>query len=240
LRIVDYRVAQGVDVFIANSEEVQRRIAKFYRRDAIIIHPPVAVPTPSELEFYRRQAKARFGNQFGQYYLYVNRLALAKHPELAVHACTQLKVPLKVVGTGPVAEKLREMAGRSVEFLGAVEDADLHVLYAGAKALVYPVEDEDFGMVPVEAMGHGIPVIAHRSGGPMETILEGKTGWFFDELTSDALQTIIAETETTHLPAAKLARHAEKFGEAQFVKKIKDLVRETAKQLPKPTELMSL
>src|SRR5690606_14893237 len=113
------------------------------------------------------------------YYIYVNRLALAKHPELAVQAATQLQVPLKVVGTGKMLEQLKQIAGPTVEFMGAVTDEKLAELYAGAKALLYPVEDEDFGIVPVEAMGYGLPVIAHLSGGPQETIIEEKTGLFF-------------------------------------------------------------
>jgi glycosyltransferase involved in cell wall biosynthesis len=150
------------------------------------------------------------------YFLYVNRLALAKHPELAVQACTQLNLPLKVVGSGKMLPALQEMAGPTIEFEGAVSDDELHQLYAGAKALLYPVEDEDFGIVPVEAMGHGLPVIAHRSGGPRETVKEGKTGLFFDELTVEGLAKAIQKAQRVKFSAQEIQAYAQQFSAAHF------------------------
>jgi glycosyltransferase involved in cell wall biosynthesis len=207
LRVVDYKVAQQVDFFLANSQETASRIKKFYRREATVIYPPVTVPPLTQ--------KVP-SNKDRSYYLYVNRLALAKHPEIAVQACTQMGVPLKVVGTGKMLEGLKDMAGPTVEFLGAVSDEVLHELYAGAKALLYPVEDEDFGIVPIEAMGHGTPVIAHASGGPLETIIEKKTGIFIQELSVQAL------VEAMHLASAYtfnqtfIRKHAQKFSQQAF------------------------
>lgn len=212
MRVVDYKVAQKVDYFIANSEETKRRIHKFYRRDSVVINPPVVIPNESP------PTKKR------EYYLYVNRLALAKHPELAVQAANQLKLPLKVVGTGAMDNYLREIAGPTVEFLGAVRDEQLHQLYARAKALLYPVEDEDFGIVPIEAMAHGVPVIAHRSGGPMETIIDGKTGVFFDELHVDGLKTAIDRLETHNFNSIALWKHAQQFSKESFQGKIRTFV----------------
>lgn len=160
LRVVDYQVSQKVDYFIANSKEVQRRIQKFYRRDSVVIYPPVDM-----------KAKPEVKSQNPEYYLYVSRLAYSKHPELAVEVANQLKIPLKVAGSGGMESTLRQLAGSTVEILGSVSDDQLKELYSGAKALLYPVEDEDFGIVPVEAMGFGVPVIAHNSGGPKETIV---------------------------------------------------------------------
>lgn len=214
MRKIDYLTAQRPDVFIANSEETKRRIAKFYRREATVIYPPVELPAVSE----KKRDKS------DPYYLYVNRLALAKHPELAVEAATQLSVPLKVVGKGAMEEELKARAGNTVEFMGAVDDATLAALYAGAKALIYPVEDEDFGMVPVEAMMAGVPVIAHASGGPRETIIAGKTGVFFDELSVAAVKEAIKQAEEITFKPEVIKKHALVFGKSAFQKKITALI----------------
>lgn len=214
-RVMDARSAEGVDVFIANSAEVQRRIQKYYRQESVIIHPPVQVPR--KLESRPRS-----------YYLYVNRLAFAKHPELAVQVATALELPLKVVGTGKILPELKAMAGPTVEFLGGVSDEALHELYSGAKALLYPVEDEDFGIVPIEAMGHGVPVVAHRSGGPMETIIDGMTGVFFDELSVNGLSAAVKKLQTLSLEPAAIHKHAQQFTEQVFREKISTLVNTTA------------
>jgi glycosyltransferase involved in cell wall biosynthesis len=222
-RVVDFRTAQRVKIFIANSREVQARIAKFYRRDSVVIYPPVNVGAAS-----LRPATAghRSAAQAANYYLYVNRLAFAKHPELAVQACSQLGVPLKVVGAGKMLEKLKALAGPTVELLGSVDDQKLNELYAGAKALLYPVEDEDFGIVPIEAMAHGVPVIAHRSGGPRETIIEGKTGLFFDDLTVEGMANAIKkfEKQAKSFRSAGLVKHAQKFSKERFKELILELI----------------
>jgi len=208
LRVVDYYVAQKVDFFIANSHETAHRITKFYRRDSTVIYPPVYIPKQPPTRSKR------------SYYLYVNRLALAKHPEIAVQVCTEHKLPLKVVGTGKMFTGLQEIAGPTVEFCGAVSDEELHKLYAGAKALLYPVEDEDFGIVPVEALAHGVPVIAHDSGGPRETILSGKTGVLFPTLSVDGLWAALQEAEKISFSESVLYARAQKFSLAAFKKQI--------------------
>lgn len=227
MRVIDVKVAQKVDFFIANSRETQRRIQTFYRRDSEVIFPPVLLPSERDGASAPKKNPTSPALQ-PEYYIYVNRLALAKHPELAVAACSRLERPLHVVGSGPLLSALKAMAGPTISFYGAVTDEQLHQLYAGAKALIYPVEDEDFGIVPVEAMGHGVPVIAHRSGGPTETILENKTGVFFDNLTVEGLEQAMQHFEK--LAASKtfsrsvIRRQAEKFGKTEFQRKIKALV----------------
>ncbi|MDA1079140.1 MAG: glycosyltransferase [bacterium] len=212
LRVVDYYVAQEVDFFIANSQETQRRITKFYRRESTIVYPPVNIP-PNPPE-----SKSR------SYYLYVNRLALAKHPEIAVQVCTEQNVPLKVVGSGKMLDDLREMAGSTVAFCGAVSDEELNRLYAGAKALLYPVEDEDFGIVPVEAMAHGVPVIAHNSGGPRETIIPDKSGVLFAELSTTGLWQAMQRAEKIRFSPEELYTHSQQFSLTAFKKNILKLV----------------
>lgn len=218
LRIVDFKIAQRVTYFIANSQETAARITKFYRRDSTIIYPPVDVPA-------KLPASAK---QKGEYYLYVNRLALAKHPELAVQACTKLKLPLKVVGSGKMLSELKAMAGETVEFLGAVPDEQLHQLYKGARALLYPVEDEDFGIVPVEAMGYGVPVIAHESGGPKETLIEEKTGLFFQELSLAGLIEAILLAKRYEFDPVAIHKQALKYNSATFREKIASFVTQHA------------
>lgn len=213
LRVVDVAVARkNVTRFIANSQETAKRIQKFYRLDASIVYPPITVPKSPPKPTQRT------------YFLYVNRLAFSKHPELAVQACTQLGWPLKVVGTGAMLDHLKQIAGPTIEFYGFVNDQQLQELYRGARALLYPVEDEDFGMVPVEAMAQGTPVIAHRSGGPKETILPNKTGVVFDDLTLKGLLVAMENFEKLRFSPRVCWTHAQKFSEDLFVSAIKKQV----------------
>lgn len=223
LRVVDYQVAQKVDIFVANSEETRRRIAKFYRRDAVVIHPPVAVPS----ETPRRLGTTQ--HEVG-YYLYVNRLALAKHPEMAIEACAKRHLPLKVVGQGRMLPQLKQLTARyqarTIEFLGGVNDQQLAELYQGARALLYPVEDEDFGMVPVEAMGYGVPVIAHASGGPLETVVDGQTGVLFDDLSAAGLLAALDRFEKLHFSPKAIHSFAQQFDKSHFQSKLLQLLTE--------------
>lgn len=223
LRIEDFKMAQKVDYFIANSAETARRIKKFYRRDSTVIFPPVQIPDQSPVTESNSKTTEK-------YFLYVNRLALAKHPEIAVAACTKQKLRLKVVGEGKMLEQLKSMAGPTVEFLGAVSDKKLHELYEGAAALLYPVEDEDFGIVPVEAMGHGVPVIAHDSGGPRETVIHKKTGILFADLSVKGLTDAITEFSSVHFRSSDIYRHAQQFATARFQQKIQKLVATVSKK----------
>jgi glycosyltransferase involved in cell wall biosynthesis len=218
LRVEDVKIAQDVDYFIANSEEVKKRIQKFYRKDSTIIYPPVDIPEHAP-------AKKK-----GQYFLYVGRIAKSKNVDLAVAACTKLGLPLKVVGEGKGLGYLKELAGPSVEFIGAVNDAQLHALYEEATCLLFPAIDEDFGIVPVEAMGHGVPVIAHRSGGPQETVAEGKTGIFFDELTVESLVDAIKKFQKVSFDRQKIYTHAQKFSKPRFQKEIRQFIQKVSKK----------
>lgn len=218
----DFLSAQRVDFFIANSKEVQGRIKKFYNRDATVIFPPVDVPE----KLVRKEAGE-------PYFLYASRLAFSKHPELAIEAANKMSLPLKVVGVGKMFDHLQSLARSTVEMLGEVSDEELHKLYQGAEALLYPVEDEDFGMVPVEAMGHGVPVIAHKSGGPKETIIDGKTGVFFETLTANGLVEAIEKFQTKKWDRAAIHKHALTFKKERFQKEIKQFVEKAVKEQAK-------
>lgn len=253
MRIFDFQTAQAVDVFIANSQETARRIQKFYRRDSQVIFPPVQVPTkvPSKATTLSKQVSMQSPTQLlkevstkvpnqkdnsflnEEYYLYVNRLAFAKHPEIAVQACLELQLPLKVVGTGPMLAQLKQLVTQAdqsglncqnITFEGSVTDDELFNLYAQAKALMYPVEDEDFGMVPIEAMGYGVPVIAHASGGPLETIIDGKTGILFEELSVQGLVDAIQRCETYTFSKEEIYAQAQKYSVKEFKRKILALI----------------
>ena len=221
MRIIDFKHAQKVDHFIANSQETKRRIEKFYRRESKVIHPPVNMVTKEQLKKYQQQAAKKYPTN---YYLYISRLSFSKHPELAVQAANQLVINLKVAGSGKMELKLKEMAGNNIEFMGAVNDEQLHLLLAGAKGLIYPVADEDFGIVPVEAMAHGVPVIAHKSGGPLETVVDGETGVFFDDLTVEGLIKALNKFEKTKFNVEKIFKHAQQFSKSNFEKNISQFI----------------
>ena len=213
MRIIDYQTAQNPDVFIANSKEVQRRITKFYRRESQVIYPPIMIPTtpPSSV-------------QKENFYLFVGRLAASKHIDLVIKTCTQFGLSLKIVGSGKALPYLQSLAGNTVEFLGSISDDALHDLYARAKTLIYPAEDEDFGMVPLEAMAYGTPVIVHHSGGFLETVVEGKTGIFFEEFTVEALKKAIHQADRIEWDSEALYRHAKRFSKERFKKEILSLI----------------
>lgn len=217
MRIWDFEVAQQVDVLVANSQETQRRIKKFYRRQSQVIFPPV--------EQVDRVGTAGGNSNLNNkandgYYLYVGRLAKSKNVDLAIKACGLLGRRLKLVGSGQGLDYLKSIAGPTVEFLGSINDEQLAELYDGATALLFPAEDEDFGIVPIEAMAHGVPVLAHASGGPKETVISGKTGLFFRELSAESLAAAIKESEKIKFKAEAIKKHAQQFSKKAFQTKI--------------------
>ncbi len=234
LRLVDFKAAQHVDQFIANSENIKKRIEKFYRRDAVVVYPPVEIPT----SFLRKQESwipdqvrddnRKVGNEDTNYFLCGGRIARPKHIDLIVKACSELGVSLKVFGksfAGYGDEILRNTQdNKNIEFLGEVSDAEKLRLMQGAKAFIFAAEDDDFGIVPVEAMGVGTPVIAYRSGGVQETVIDKKTGLFFDELTIESLIEAIKKFEKIHFDPKVCQKQAEKFGRKNFEEKMRDIV----------------
>jgi glycosyltransferase involved in cell wall biosynthesis len=184
LRMWDAASADRVDYFAANSQNVAARIRKTYRRDSTVIYPPVNV------------AAGYLAQSTEDFYLVVGQFVDYKRMDLAISACTRLNRRLHVVGEGPQYTHLRKLAGPSVRFCGPLSDEDLRKEYAKCRALLFPGE-EDFGIVPVEALSFGRPVIAFGRGGVTESIRglrpdsdlspEHTTGVFFDEQSVDAL-----------------------------------------------------
>lgn len=216
LRITDFNVSKNVDYYVANSQEVAARIKKFYRRESTVIYPPVSIQGTG----IREQGKER------GYFLAGGRLARSKHVDIIVDACTKLGLPLKVFGKSfaGYGRELDEKAGKTIEFLGEVSDEEKRKLMTGAKAFLFASVDEDFGIIPVEAMGVGLPVIAYKSGGVKETVLEGKTGLFFTELTSSSLEAAMRKFEKMKFDPKVCRKQAEKFSKERFTKEIKTFV----------------
>lgn len=203
LRLWDRNAADRVDRFVAISTEIQRRIQKYYRRDSAIIHPPVDTS---------RFAPAA---SHDEYLLVVGRLVPYKRIDLAVRACSELHLPLKVVGGGRDLERLTAMAGPSVEFLGWVSDDVLPELMARCRAFLFPGA-EDFGIAPLEAMASGRPVIAYAYGGALDTVVEGKTGALFQEQTVESLAGALQRFDGDDYDPAMIRAHAEQFDTMVF------------------------
>lgn len=212
LRHYDFETAQKVDFFIANSKETARRVKKFYRRESTVIYPPVEIVTSD-----KRQVTSKKKD----YFLSVGRLTYSKRVDLATMAANKLKVPLKIVGTGSEEEYLKSIAGSTVEFLGSVSDDTLSQLYSGAKALIFCGLDEDFGMVPVEAMAHGVPVIALGQGGVLETVVDGRTGILFTKPTVESLVNAIKQFNKATIYQSDCIDQARKFSKERFQKELK-------------------
>lgn len=222
MRLYDFQMAQKVDYFVANSEEVKKRIEKFYRRDSVVIYPPVSLPATKS---YKRTAKR-------DYYLVVGRIVGSKGLDLAVEAANELGLNLKIVGipagyyTG--YKSISKKASSKVEFLGYVNDEELVRLYFEAKAFLALAEDEDFGITPVEAQLCGTPVVAFYGGGYKESVVEGKTGVFFHEYNSKSLVEAIKKFERTKISAEACRKNAEKFSAEVFDKKIREFINKHA------------
>jgi glycosyltransferase involved in cell wall biosynthesis len=237
LRHYDYQTAQRVDYFVANSKETARRVQKFYRRDSTVIYPPVEVNPKSKTLNSKQILNSKIKKE---YFLSVGRLTYAKRVDLAIEACNKLKLPLKIVGTGKEEQYLRSIAGPTVEFTGGVTDDELSKLYAGAKALIFCALDEDFGIVPVEAMAQGVPVIALGQGGVLETIVDGNpstpfgtaqgkgsgqaTGVIFHEPTVESLINAIKQFGKLSIDLKQCIAQAEKFSKERFKRGLKEFV----------------
>lgn len=205
LRTWDESSAARVDGFIANSRTVERRILKYYRRTARVVHPPVDVASfdiadPAEV---------------GDAYLMVGELVRYKRADLAVRAFNALGRKLIVIGGGEMLGEIRELAGPTVTVLGPQPFEQLKYHYARCRALIFPGE-EDFGIVPVEAMASGRPVIAYGRGGATESVVDGKTGVFFRERTIEDLTAAVLRLEALDLDSHAIARHAAGFNRTRF------------------------
>ena len=211
IRIWDQKNTKRVDYFIANSTEVKNRVNKTYNRDAVVINPPV------------RTDEFNISDVDGDYYFVISRLVGYKRFDLAVQACSELGKKLVVIGDGPEREKLEAMAGPTVTFLGRQDDATVNKYMRECKALLFPGL-EDFGIVPVEAQACGRPVICYGKGGVLDTVVDGKTGLYFNEQTVESLKETILKFEQMTFDKKEIRENALKFSEENFRKNIKEFV----------------
>lgn len=219
MRMYDFKQSQKVNYFIANSKNTGKRLEKFYRRsDYKVIYPPVDLP----------KNKPIFnGNVYKNYLLTGGRMVAAKNFDLIIKAAKKAKVPLKLFGTGIYQDELKRIAsGENVEFLGKVTEEQKAELYKNAKAFIVAQTDEDFGITPLEANLYGCPVIAYKNGGYLESVIEGKTGTFFDELTVDSLVKAIKLIDSAkhQYRPEDCYNNAKRFSKERFIREIKNFV----------------
>lgn len=254
-RIWDRQASERVDYFVACSKTVQQRIKKYYKRESVVIYPPatrasslamragppvemidrLGVTKPVSLKGYvKRQTfndtgsennKRKTGNEF---YLIVSQLRKYKRIDIAVEAFNKLGLELVIIGDGPERKKLQKMAKKNIKFLGWQPDKIVGEYYKGCTAFIFPSED-DFGIAPIEAMSYGKPVLAYRKGGATETIIEGKTGEFFDWQDPAALADGIRRIRQnlSKYDPEFIYNHTKKFSQEQFEKNFKQFIKET-------------
>ena len=211
MRVWDNVSSDRVDYFIANSENVAKRIWKHYRRESVVIHPPV------------RCSLFNIGDVDVESYLMVSRLQEYKRIDLAVEAFNELGLPLIIIGDGPMRKKLEAMARGNIIFLGRQSDEVIKEHYSKCRAFIFPGE-EDFGITPLEAQASGRPVIAYGKGGALETVIDGKTGVFFKEQTIESIKSALKVFENMTFDKKTIREHAEKFDEAIFKNKIENYI----------------
>lgn len=219
IRKWDLTSALRTDQFIANSTTIQERIKRVYNREAIVIHPPVSD------RFFEVQACDSHASteKSDGYYLTVGRQVPYKRTDLLIEAANKLKLPLKVAGSGKDFDRLKAMAGPTVEMLGFVSDDELPDLYSNAKAFLF-APFEDAGVVPLEAQACGTPVVAFGKGGVLDTVVNGETGVYFAEQNVDSVIDAIERFEKMNFDADRIREHASQFSAQRFREKMQNAV----------------
>jgi glycosyltransferase involved in cell wall biosynthesis len=208
----DRKSSKRVDYFIADSKNIANKIKNYYKKEATVIYPPV------DTDFYQFLNLKR-----EDFFLVVSALVPYKKVDLAINVFNRLKLPLKIIGTGPEEKKLKSMAKENIEFLGWQPDEKLLEYYNKCRALIFP-QEEDLGIVPLEAQACGTPVIAYKKGGALETIIENETGLFFYPQTEEALIEKIKEFEKLNFSPQKCRENALKFSKKRFYFEIKEFI----------------
>ncbi|MCR4305641.1 MAG: glycosyltransferase [Candidatus Daviesbacteria bacterium] len=240
LRIYDFEVSQRPDILVANSKNIKERIKKFYRRESVVVYPPVDISG-------KYQVVSSKGKK--DYFLVLSRLVRGKGVDIVVEACGRLGLPLKVAGTGPELDNLKKLAVtcnlKPETFLGWVSDEERIKLLQNAKALIVAAEDEDFGITAIEAQAAGTPVIAPASGGFLETVLDGKTGSLYpvtknptavgkivngvDQEMVESLVEALQKFVSLEFDPETCRKNAERFSKERFKEEILGLVEKNLK-----------
>jgi glycosyltransferase involved in cell wall biosynthesis len=215
LRHWDKAISDRVDRFVAISEHVRKRIKQFYGRDADVIYPP------ADTEFFTPDDSPRQEFDF-----LISAMVPYKKVDLAIRAYTETGYPLKVMGSGSGLDELKQIAGPNIEFLGRQPDEILRECYRTCRFLLFPGE-EDFGIVPVEAMACGTPVIAYGRGGATETVEDGVSGLLFHEQTPEALWCAVEEAATKSWDPVTIRKRAEQFDKGSFSEGMERIISET-------------
>ena len=217
MRPLDRHAARGVTRYVAESEYVAAQIRRFYDRDSAVIYPPV------DCDLFRPGAGGHDG-----YYLFSGRLIEPyKQPGIVVDAFRDLPHRLLVAGDGPARAELERRASPNVEFLGRLGDSDLVGVMQRCAAVIFPSVD-DFGLIPVEVMACGRPVLAFRAGGALETVVEGETGRFFDEQTAGAVAAAVESFDPGAYDTARIREHALRWRRERFVDELRAAVADVA------------
>ena len=218
-RKVDVLSSLRVDHFISISSHIQDRINKFYKRKSTIIFPPVDIE------------KFSISKKKSNYYLYFGELNEYKKPELAVKAFNKLGYPLLVIGDGSLTKYLKKISNNNITFLGRINDDEINNYLSQAKALIYP-GIEDFGIIPVESLASGTPVIAYKRGGVMDTLVNNVSGVFFREQTVDSIIDCVKyfEKNINKFDSSKIKKSANKFSSMKFRKNFKAFISNVKKK----------
>lgn len=214
LRKIDYKKAQDLDIVVANSEYDKSQIKKYYGIDAEVIHPPV------ELDRFNKNPT----NSKRKGFVVVGRQTPYKRFDLAVQACTKLGLELKVLGNGPENSKLKELAGPKVEFIDNPSDTQIVDALYSSVGFLFPGVD-DFGIVAIEAMASGTPVIAYKAGGALDYVIPNKTGEFFEMQTIKSLVEVLSQFNSQNYDHSIVARSAEQFSPQNFRDKMNTLIK---------------
>jgi len=209
LRVWDQTSSLRVDYFIANSPVVADRIRKYYRRDAVVIPPPV------EVSRFTFDSTTRTGD----YFLIVSRFMPYKRIDLAIEACNLLQLPLVIIGSGRDENRLKRLAGPSIRFTGRLSDEEVLHYYAHCRALILPGE-EDFGITPLEAQASGRPVIAYAAGGALASVIDNVTGTFFHKQTLESLVEVLASFDEQKYDPQTIYNHALEFDQPRFHRRV--------------------
>lgn len=220
----DKQAAAKCDKIVAISKVVQKRIKKYYGLESDVIYPPVEVKM---IQYFKKI------NRKENWFLYMGRVETYKGVDLAIKACAMANVPLKIAGTGDNLEQMKELVKNMnkkglIKFLGYVSDEEKINLLSRCRALIFPVRNEDFGIIPVEANAAGTPVIAYREGGVLETISEEnpKTGVFFDKYDAESLAEVIKKFKDSLYDPDNCRKQADNFAAEIFMYKLKNYVKE--------------
>ncbi len=215
LRKIDQYSAQKPSVLVSDSKFIQGLVCNIYHRDSVVIYPPANI--------YAAKKTKNLNNGEG-YYVFHSRLVKQKGPELVIKVCSKYNIKLEVIGKGYLENDLKKIAGETVHFNGWLEDDQVERIYKNARGLIYCSQQEDFGLVPVEAMSFGVPVLAFNQGGVRESVIDGVTGLFFDNYDEKSLYSRLQVFESIKWKKDKIIKQSQQFSKEEFKKKIELLL----------------